>query len=303
MMNLKRQKYFTPLIGLAALSWLSFAQAATDCAVQTQIDEEECNALVDLYTSTNGANWTNNTGWNETNTPCSWHGVSCSGGHVAHLNLFNNQLSGSIPDSLGNLSNLWWLHLGSNQLSGSIPGSFGNLSNLSNLRLYSNQLSGSIPDSLGNLSSMVYLSLHNNQLSGEIPEWLGNFSSLWILHLHNNQLSGPIPDSLGNLSHLQWLLLYNNELCGDIPPSLMNLSKIYELSLNNNNLTASEPELIEWLNSRFPGWKNGQTPEVCKANLAKLDSFIATFHSKNVMLDWKPVSKQTMLALFCGVRR
>ncbi len=66
-MNLKRHKYLP--IGLAAFSWLSFAQAATDCAVQTQIPKVECDALVDLYNSTDGANWKDNTGWNVTNTP------------------------------------------------------------------------------------------------------------------------------------------------------------------------------------------------------------------------------------------
>ncbi len=79
----------------------------TDCAVQTQIDKKECHALVDLYTSTNGANWEDNTGgWNVTGVPCSWNGVSCSGGHVTKLELHENQLSGSIPESLGNLSKL-----------------------------------------------------------------------------------------------------------------------------------------------------------------------------------------------------
>ena len=33
----------------------------------------------------------------------------------------NNELSGAIPDELGNLSGLWFLYLGGNRLSGCIP--------------------------------------------------------------------------------------------------------------------------------------------------------------------------------------
>ncbi|MCK5523998.1 MAG: hypothetical protein KAI83_12775 [Thiomargarita sp.] len=213
------------------------SDSITDCAVQTQIDKEECHALIDLYTNTNGASWKNKSGWNVTNTPCSWRGVSCGGdGHVTGLILRNNKLSGSIPESLSNLSNLKSLVLGSNQLSGSIPESLGNLSNLQRLFLFRNQLSGSIPESLGNL---------------------GNLKSL---NLSSNQLSGSIPESLGNLSNLEYLKLYKNQLCENIPKSLMNLSKIRKIVLKNNHLTASDPKLIDWLKTKDSSWAKNQTP-------------------------------------------
>ena len=59
------RQYLIPLIGLALLSWMSFAPASTNCTA-TAIAEVECQALVDLYISTDGANWKNNTGWNST---------------------------------------------------------------------------------------------------------------------------------------------------------------------------------------------------------------------------------------------
>jgi Leucine-rich repeat (LRR) protein len=155
-MNFKKSKlwYLTPLVGLAALYfWLPFAQT-TDCTIQTQIDETECHALVDLYTSTNGASWKHKSGWSVTNTPCNWYGVSCRDGYVTKLKLYYNQLSGSILESLGNLSNLESLYLNNNQLSGSIPESLGKLSSLEVLYLYDNQLSGYIPKSLGKLSNL-----------------------------------------------------------------------------------------------------------------------------------------------------
>jgi len=95
------------LIGLLlALVLISpLAQAATDCAAVTEIPSTECEVLVTLYNTTDGDNWKDNTGWNVTNTPCDWYGVECAG-HVFTLKLSSNQLSGSIPPELGQLSRL-----------------------------------------------------------------------------------------------------------------------------------------------------------------------------------------------------
>ena len=104
----------------------------------TEISAIEYQALVALYESTNGAGWTNNAGWLETNTPCSWYGVHCDGGAVFGLNFDGNRLAGSIPRELGNLSNLTYLVLQGNQLSGTIPVELGNLDGLTILELNDN---------------------------------------------------------------------------------------------------------------------------------------------------------------------
>ena len=110
--------------------------------------------LVDLYNTTNGPGWTNNTGWTEWLRPLHgqqgqpWFGVTCSNGRVTRLDLPTNNLSGTLPSSLSALTNLTQLFLINNQLSGSIPSSLSALTNLQNLILSNNQLSGSIPSSL-----------------------------------------------------------------------------------------------------------------------------------------------------------
>ena len=106
-----------------------------------------------------------------------------------NLDLSDNQLSDSIPSSLGNLTNLTVLNLGSNQLVGSIPSSLGSLTNLARLYLHHNQLSGTIPSSLGNLSKLIALYLNHNQLSGTIPSSLGNLTNLSGLWLQNNNFT------------------------------------------------------------------------------------------------------------------
>jgi Leucine-rich repeat (LRR) protein len=215
------------------------------------IPASERGALIALYNSTNGDSWTNKTGWKTPplhtdgfampGTEGGWYGVTVSKDHVDTIIFYDNNLSGSIPSQLGNMSNLEWLNLGNNQLSGSIPSQLGDLSNLYSLWLANNQLSGSIPSQLGDLSDLYSLGLASNQLSGSIPSQLGNLSQLGVLFLYSNQLSGSIPSQLGNLSNLKYLYLDNNQLSGSIPSQLGNLSKLQDLWLGHNQLSGSIP--------------------------------------------------------------
>ena len=85
------------------------------------------------------------------------------------LDLGYNQLTGSIPPEIGNLTNLTYLNLRSNQLTGSIPPEIGNLTNLTRLWLNDNQLTGEIPESICNLVDNTYIVITNNQLCPPYP--------------------------------------------------------------------------------------------------------------------------------------
>jgi Leucine-rich repeat (LRR) protein len=225
---------------------------AQNNGMQYQIPTAEYNALVDLYNSTGGNAWAQNSGWLN-GQAASWSGVGVVGvqydtnenvivqGHVNYIGLYYNQLSGTIPSNLGNLSQLQQLWLNGNQLSGAIPTSLGSLSQLQYLYLSFNQLSGSIPTSLGNLSQLLILSLYDNELSGNIPTSLSNLSNLQALFLAENQLSGTIPTSLGDLSQLQDLWLDDNQLSGSIPDSFGNLIQLQDLELDDNQLSGTIP--------------------------------------------------------------
>jgi hypothetical protein len=227
---------------------------ACNLALSAAIPAAERQALIDLYNSTNGASWTNKANWlGAAGTENTWFGVTTDAGNttVLQLNLQGNNLTGPIPSSLGDLSNLQWLNLGynhpstdNNGLTGSIPSSLGNLSNLQRLSLGYNQLTGSIPPELGNLSNLQQLSLNRNALTGSIPSSLGNLSNLQLLFLAENPLTGSIPPELGNLSNLELLKLFSNQLTGSIPSSLGNLSKLIYLQLNSNQLTGSIPSSL-----------------------------------------------------------
>ena len=169
----------TGLLGILVCFVLGYGQTAT------AIPPSEHNALIALYHSTNGANWTNKTNWLEEGEPeCSWYGVICNGTQTAviRLELFNNRLSGTIPKELGQLTQLQRLYLWGNQLSGTIPKELGQLTQLQVLYLDNNQLSGTIPPELGQLTELRELFLNNNQLSGEIPSSFLNLTNL----LNNN---------------------------------------------------------------------------------------------------------------------
>jgi len=91
------------------------------------------------------------------------------------------------------------LILEGNQLTGSIPPEIGNLTNLTHLYLRDNQLTGSIPSEIGNLTNLTYLSLSANQLTGEIPESICdltlNFND-YHFDISTNQLCSPYPNCI-----------------------------------------------------------------------------------------------------------
>ncbi len=210
------------------------------------VTETEYNALFDLYNSTDGANWTDNTGWLIPGTdPCDWYGITCDqAGSVSRIDLDENNLSGTIPASIADIDMLEWLSLHSNQLTGQIPSELGSLQNLENLWLFSNELSGPIPPELGNLIALDHLALGINQLSGPIPSEIGNLTKLSHLTLSHNQLTGTIPSEIWNLIALTDLRLASNQLNGSIPPEIENLIALTDLDLASNQLNGSIPPEI-----------------------------------------------------------
>ncbi len=214
------------------------------CMDVTQIPLADCQALVALYNSTNGAQWGLAAGWQQTNTPCAWGGVTCVNGRVGLLNLAGRGLQGFIAPELGNLSGLYVLDLSYNNITGSMPPTLGNLTNLNRLRIFSSHLGGTIPPELGNLSNLQLLQLSENELSGPLPPTLGNLSLLEDMAIELCFLSGEIPPELGNLHNLRQLSLYRNQLQGAIPATFGNLTNLEYLSLGTNHLSGPiSPEL------------------------------------------------------------
>ncbi len=253
------------LFAVATMAALSVSTPAREAGAAIPASERQ--ALIDLYNATNGGSWTHSTGWNGAGgTECNWYGVTCdgTGTTVQSLNLGYNNLVGTVPTTLGNLTGLTLLDLYDNKLSGSISylsnltkmqqaylsinqltGSIPDLSGLTSLQrldLSYNQLTGSIPLELGNLTSLGYLWLGSNHLTGSIPD-LSKLTSLYLLDLSSNQLVGSIPTWMGSLTSLHNLYLSGNQLTGAIPVQLANLTNLQWIYLGSNQLTGSIPDL------------------------------------------------------------
>ncbi|XP_048231247.1 receptor-like protein EIX2 [Ricinus communis] len=163
-------------------------------------------------------------------------------GAVQILNLSNNKFSSTITEKIF-FPGILFISLAGNQLTGPIPDSIGEmqfivdsvgkLTCLQTLHLRNNNISGELPLSFQKLSSLETLDVGENRLTGEIPEWIGNdLSHLRILVLRSNAFSGGLPSTITNLSYL----LAENHLTGAIPASLDNIKAMTEVKNSNQYL-------------------------------------------------------------------
>ena len=168
-----------------------------------------------------------------------------------------NELTGSIPSELGNLSELVVLWLHNNRLTGTIPPELGNPHELHELFLTNNQLTGCIPFTLSDIPVNDFTQLdlpfcdnpdrailvalyhatngdnwtNNTNWLTDAPlhKWYGvDTDNGWNVHelsLTDNRLTGRLPPELGDLHFVKGLYFDNNQLTGHIPPELGNLSK------------------------------------------------------------------------------
>jgi len=139
------------------------------------------------------------------------------------------------------------LDLLSSGLTGEIPRSIGDLTNLTFLRLHNNQLTGEIPPEIGQLTNLIELDLSYNNLSGEIPLEIGNLINLTKLGLSQNELTGPIPPGIFLLPHIHHIVLRNNQLTGEIPKTIGKWGRGFggltlgALDLSSNQLSGTVP--------------------------------------------------------------
>ncbi|KAK1290685.1 putative leucine-rich repeat receptor-like protein kinase [Acorus calamus] len=186
---------------------------------------------------------------------------------LTSLFLFENKISGSIPQEIGTLQYLTSIELYSNNLTGLIPSSFGNLTSLMELRLFRNQMSGPLPQEMANITHMSIFDLHDNDFSGQLPSQKCDGGLLQLLLVANNHFTGPIPRSLrkctslrrvrlegnqleGNLSdfgaypHLQYIDMSFNKLSGEISPNWGDCQNMTSLKISGNMLTGTIPPKI-----------------------------------------------------------
>lgn len=201
---------------------------------QWSISNSERNALVSLYNSTNGTQWSQN--WDFEKDPKYWYGIKTKNGHVTEINLRGNVLSGNFPAVFSVFTSLTKLDLSSNNLSGQISGSVSGLTNLVRLDLSNNRLEGDPSLTLSSLSNLEELSLGNNSFTvDDIDAFLQNFTKIKVLDLSNFGLTA-VPQRLSTYNGMVSLNLSNNSITQNFS-AISGKTSIEELNLSGNQLT------------------------------------------------------------------
>lgn len=234
------------VFGLADLKAQHVGSASTDR-----------QALMDLYDATGGDSWSNNRGWGKGKASNGWFGVQVNRkGRVVRLDLQANNLAGSLPASIGELTELRYLNLKQNRLTGDLPEEIANLESLQFLLLSgrtfdphytndhhpgkenetTNEFTGQLPPEWGDLPRIEHIELSHNRLSGNIPPEWGKMTTLRGLWLNGNGLGSELTAVLGNLINLRNLTLSHNNYNGVVPEEWSEMRQMRFLRLNNNNL-------------------------------------------------------------------
>ncbi|KAJ6887658.1 hypothetical protein NC652_028809 [Populus alba x Populus x berolinensis] len=194
--------------------------------------------------------------------------------HLQQLDLRKNNLTGSIPDDLGQLTELVSIDLSFNDYLSVEPSSFDksiqNLTKLRGLRLGYVNMPLVTPNSLANLSSSLSaLALWGCGLKGKFPVNIFLLPNLQVLDLtYNDELTGSFPSSnvsnvlqlLGltytrisvslendffiNLKLLEVLVLRECNIIRSNLTLIGHLTKLTRLDLAGNNLNGQIPSLL-----------------------------------------------------------
>jgi hypothetical protein len=201
------------------------------------------------YTNTR---WSDRNGWLVNANECdnNWIGIGCAsinlGGTVGMQNvvtavdLFRNNIQGTIPADLGLLTALTNFYLGLNALTGTLPESIGQWTALTSF-FVGNALTGTLPASIGQWTALTSFRVSNNALTGTLPASIGQWTALTGFRVSGNALTGTLPASIGQWTALTSFIAYSNALTGTIPASIGNWSIIKDAYFYNNNFIGNMP--------------------------------------------------------------
>lgn len=214
------------------------------------------------------------------------------------LHLYENQLEGQLPESIGRSPKLFELRIFSNQLTGTLPSELGKNSPLETLDVSYNQFTGRIPENLCAMGALVELLMLDNSFLGNIPMNLGSCRSLRRVRLSNNQLSDKVPAHFWGLPNVYLLDLNSNALSGSISHLIQGANNLSTLLISNNNFSGVIPNEIGTLRNliEFSGSSNGLTGKI-PASLVKLAQLSRLDLSNNVLSGKFPREIQSLRQL------
>ena len=242
------------------------------CNSSCQLKQRE--ALVNLFSNTNGPKWLKGKKWNTTAFLCDWEGVLCYNRtlHVLAIDLQGNTgMQGYVGNALSELPFLLGVSMGRtgikgsvsrllhsfkefflrfdfayNKLYGSFPSDISKTwKKMGKIQLSGNtQVKGKLSDDICRLYDLQVLSLGETGITGSIPRCISKLSKLFFLDLETLSLTGKLK-YLKGLSNLRWIHLMSNNIDGPIPEDLGNwFPGVIQLVLQGNNLKGNVPASI-----------------------------------------------------------
>jgi Leucine-rich repeat (LRR) protein len=173
--------------------------------------------------------------------------------HLQYIRFGSNRIVGTVPSRLGYCPSLKELDLSGNDLNGTIPMDLLELSLLETLSFWSNVLTGTIATEFGLLTVLKELDLGLNSLSGTLPSELAELTSLQRLIITSamaccrpvfQNLTGTIPSEYGALTMLQEFDLSGCDFSGELPSEIGRMVSMRNFSLTGNSLTGGLPSEI-----------------------------------------------------------
>ncbi|KAJ6735212.1 hypothetical protein OIU79_002308 [Salix purpurea] len=257
-------------------------------------------------------------GWSDPD-PCNWNHVVCSDEkRVTRIQIGHQNLQGTLPSNLQNLTQLERLELQYNNISGPLPSLnglsslevillsdnkfisvpsdfFTGLSSLQSVEIDNNPFSNwVIPESIKNASALQNFSASSANISGSIPGFFGpdSFPGLTILRLAFNDLEGELPASFSG-SQVQSLWLNGQKLSGGIDV-IQNMTLLREVWLHSNGFSGPLPDFsglkdLESLSLRDNSF-TGLVPE----SLVNLESLKVVNLSNNLLQGPMPVFRSSV---------
>lgn len=188
-------------------------------------------ALVEIFRSTGGPQWKHRDGWTtdaaeaEDAPWCNgaWFGVECDAERrVDYLGLQGNNLRGTVPEAMCNLTALTRLYLWRNRLAGTLPPCLG---------------------APGAQDRLAFVDLHENQLEGKLPKHVIASRVATHVILERNNFEGPVPwdDGAQPSATYEHLWLADNPRVdrASLPPALRRL-RPFDRRLRGDESAAGE---------------------------------------------------------------
>ncbi|VAH83215.1 unnamed protein product [Triticum turgidum subsp. durum] len=153
------------------------------------------------------------------------------------LSLTRNNLTGSIPLEIGNMTELQSMGSEGNYLDGQLPGTISHLRKLKELFLFGNLLSGHIVPGLGNSSLLHRVDISDNNFSGLFPASICARGALRTLSARYNGFSGIHHQAFRNCTTLRFIDFTANNIVADLRGCMgEHLGQLHYMAFSQNQL-------------------------------------------------------------------